>query len=318
MLTRLRRGVRRRRGLLRGRRRQGDAAATARDPDGRAPAQGADRDRRATCCPQASRRLPRIHLMHRRPDIYPEPARFRPERFLEQPAGTYTWIPFGGGVRRCLGASFALFEMRVVLSTLAARLHLRPADAARRAPRPAHADHPRALSRGAQWSSSRATTHAHHRRRVSARRLTRGERQAQTRARIMDAATRVFSTKGLERGSIEDVVDRRRLHQGRLLRQLREQAGPVPRDARGAFCPPHRRDRAGVVRRRIAARADPRLHGRLRARASAQSPLPRGCCSSSRCTPCVTSAFARRWWLGSPFCANASSRSTGGEPSSTA
>ena len=43
----------------------------------------------------------------------PSRARFRPERFLEQPAGTYTWIPFGGGVRRCLGASFALFEMKV-------------------------------------------------------------------------------------------------------------------------------------------------------------------------------------------------------------
>jgi cytochrome P450 family 135 len=71
---------------------------------------------------------PSIYLMHRRADIYPEPARFRPERFLEQPAGTYTWIPFGGGVRRCLGATFALFEMRVVLSTLVTRLRLRAAE----------------------------------------------------------------------------------------------------------------------------------------------------------------------------------------------
>ena len=70
---------------------------------------------------------PSIHLMHRRPDVYPEPTRFRPERFLERPAGTYTWIPFGGGVRRCLGATFALFEMRVVLATLVTRLRLRPA-----------------------------------------------------------------------------------------------------------------------------------------------------------------------------------------------
>ena len=73
---------------------------------------------------------PSIYLMHRRPDVYPDPARFSPERFLDRPAGTYTWIPFGGGVRRCLGATFALFEMRVVLSTLVTRLRLRPAEAA--------------------------------------------------------------------------------------------------------------------------------------------------------------------------------------------
>ena len=47
-------------------------------------------------------------------------SRFRPERFLERPAGTYTWIPFGGGVRRCLGASFAIFEMKAVLRAVAA------------------------------------------------------------------------------------------------------------------------------------------------------------------------------------------------------
>ena len=69
---------------------------------------------------------PSIHLVHRGPDIYPEPDRFRPERFLEQPAGTYTWIPFGGGVRRCLGGAFAEFEMAVVLRELVSRRGLRP------------------------------------------------------------------------------------------------------------------------------------------------------------------------------------------------
>jgi cytochrome P450 family 135 len=68
---------------------------------------------------------PSIYLLHRRPDVYADPRAFRPERFLERPPGTYTWIPFGGGVRRCLGASFAQFEMKVVLRELVSRLELR-------------------------------------------------------------------------------------------------------------------------------------------------------------------------------------------------
>ena len=71
---------------------------------------------------------PCIYLVHRRPDVYPEPLAFRPERFLERPAGTYTWFPFGGGVRRCLGASFALFELKAVLSEIVSRVSLRPVD----------------------------------------------------------------------------------------------------------------------------------------------------------------------------------------------
>ena len=49
-------------------------------------------------------------------ESYPEPYAFRPERFLDRPPSTYAWIPFGGGVRRCLGAAFAEMEMRVVLT----------------------------------------------------------------------------------------------------------------------------------------------------------------------------------------------------------
>ena len=78
--------------------------------------------------PAGANIAPCIYLVHRRPHIYPEPYAFRPERFIEQPAGTYTWIPFGGGVRRCLGASFAQFEMRVVLRELVRRLELRASD----------------------------------------------------------------------------------------------------------------------------------------------------------------------------------------------
>ena len=80
--------------------------------------------------PAGVKAAPCISLVHRRPDVYPEPHRFRPERFLGVVPGTYTWIPFGGGVRRCLGASFALFEMEAVLAAVATRTSLRPAASA--------------------------------------------------------------------------------------------------------------------------------------------------------------------------------------------
>jgi cytochrome P450 len=67
---------------------------------------------------------PCIYLVHRRPDVYPDPYAFRPERFLDHPPETYTWLPFGGGVRRCIGARFAQFEMRVVLQAVVERLRL--------------------------------------------------------------------------------------------------------------------------------------------------------------------------------------------------
>jgi cytochrome P450 len=72
---------------------------------------------------------PAIWLMHMREDLYPEPSAFRPERFLSDPPSTYAWIPFGGGVRRCLGAAFAEFEMRVVLATVLRSRELEPVGA---------------------------------------------------------------------------------------------------------------------------------------------------------------------------------------------
>ena len=64
--------------------------------------------------------VPCSYLIHHDPEIYPDPYAFRPERFLDEGPGTYTWLPFGGGRRRCLGASFAMVEMKLVLRTLLA------------------------------------------------------------------------------------------------------------------------------------------------------------------------------------------------------
>jgi cytochrome P450 len=72
---------------------------------------------------------PSIRIMHQRDDLYPNAAAFRPERFLGPDApDTYTWIPFGGGTRRCLGASFAQMEMRIVLQRVLERCALRAVD----------------------------------------------------------------------------------------------------------------------------------------------------------------------------------------------
>jgi cytochrome P450 len=73
---------------------------------------------------------PAIWLAHTRADVYPEPFAFRPERFLEDPPDTYAWVPFGGGIRRCLGAAFAEFEMRIVLREVLTRCDLHKANPA--------------------------------------------------------------------------------------------------------------------------------------------------------------------------------------------
>jgi cytochrome P450 len=73
---------------------------------------------------------PAIWLAHTRAEVYPAPFEFRPERFLDGGPETYSWIPFGGGVRRCIGAAFAELEMRIVLREVLGRCDLRSARSA--------------------------------------------------------------------------------------------------------------------------------------------------------------------------------------------
>lgn len=81
--------------------------------------------------------FPSIYLTHQREDIYPEPKKFKPERFIERQFSPYEFLPFGGGNRRCLGYAFALFEMKLVLATIMSQVELelldhRPLKSARR------------------------------------------------------------------------------------------------------------------------------------------------------------------------------------------
>lgn len=71
--------------------------------------------------------LPAIAALHYREDVFPQPHEFRPERFLDGKADNYAWIPFGGGIRRCIGAAFAEYEMRTILREFVQRAELRPA-----------------------------------------------------------------------------------------------------------------------------------------------------------------------------------------------
>jgi cytochrome P450 len=75
------------------------------------------------------------YLVHHDEANYEDPYEFRPERFLDNPPGTYTWIPFGGGRRRCLGASFAMLEMRIVLRAVLRRGAIEAAGDGREPPR---------------------------------------------------------------------------------------------------------------------------------------------------------------------------------------
>jgi cytochrome P450 len=96
--------------------------------------------------PRGTRVVPSIYLTNHNPRSYEAPREFRPERFLHSPPETFSWIPFGGGIRRCIGASFAMLEMKLMLATMLAELT--PSLPARGG---------RAMRRG-EWSRRRAIT----------------------------------------------------------------------------------------------------------------------------------------------------------------
>jgi cytochrome P450 family 135 len=79
--------------------------------------------------PAGVRVYPAIALVHHRPDLYPSPSQFRPERFLDEGAESYTWLPFGGGIRRCIGAALAQAEIAEVLRIVLERTRLEPESA---------------------------------------------------------------------------------------------------------------------------------------------------------------------------------------------
>ena len=251
---------------------------------------------------------PAIWLAHTRPEAYPDPYAFRPERFLEHPPSTYTWIPYGGGVRRCLGAAFAELEMRVVLGRDPAPLRSARRVGARRARRPpqrhvlAPPRHPRDRHRTLSRTAARGTVSPPHR--ADPARLPAGRTRvsARTRAELMPVRTWMSAaTVAVSSAAPRDRLGRqcarrraagraarsRRLRRpGRRARRAGHERGrppdPAPRrlgrrrDRRPAH--PSRARRAGPPsdRQPAAAGRTPRL-GRRRAAVLARDPrLPAG------------------------------------------
>ena len=151
-----------------------------------------------------------ILLLHHREDLYPDPFAFRPERWLDHKPGTYEWIPFGGGIRRCLGAALAMAEQRVVLDADGprARPRGRPPGARARGP-PQRDDDPRA-QRARRRTGARL---GEHRRRI--RCVAMGQR---------DSSSDVLSARALNRATLARQRLLRR-HAGSAIETIEHLAG---------------------------------------------------------------------------------------------
>jgi cytochrome P450 len=106
--------------------------------------------------PAGTRVMPSIYLTNRNARVYEDPAEFRPERFLEDAPDTFAWIPFGGGIRRCIGASFAQLEMKLMLRTMLGELE--PSVPASRLPALGAGLRARRRGAGGEWNKRRAIT----------------------------------------------------------------------------------------------------------------------------------------------------------------
>ncbi len=117
-----------------------------------------------TCwLPAGTRVAPCIYLTNRNPAVYEQPLEFRPERFLGRRPDTFAWIPFGGGIRRCIGASFAQLEMKLMLQTMLGELapaRARERAVAQRRVDAAAGDHARARGRRTSGLGAKARTAA--------------------------------------------------------------------------------------------------------------------------------------------------------------
>ena len=154
-------------------------------------------------------------VIHQDPELYPEPNAFRPERFTgDTGPGRYSWLPFGGGTRRCPGASLALLEMRVILSTILRNVELepeRPEPEARqgarhhRLARP-RLPHPRSRLPASKPECRRMTDLAQ--RVIRAAAGGAGEPEDELAVAVLDAALRQFEVLGIAKSSVEDIARR--------------------------------------------------------------------------------------------------------------